>query len=272
MALDGDGLRALIDVARRSESQTFEVDGRTFVLRPRDLVLDEVQRLTPRLPERINQTLRFDTKDSFIEYINAFADQAPHARIFADVNRDLFVGVLDYHEPARESGVVGACGHRCEFKLLQSEQWQRWSKISGTLMGQADFVRFLEENCADVSAPSSAELMEICRDFSAARKVDFREAVRLESGARRFEYSEEIRGGARDGEIEVPSKFTLNIPIYYGALSTEVHAFLRYQINGSLLLGVELHRPKFIQQAVFEAIGADIAERTYRPVHDGALI
>jgi hypothetical protein len=54
-------------------------------------------------------------------------------------------------------------------------------------------------------------------------------------------------------------------------LSQQVYAFLRYQVDGKLLIGIELDRPKFVQQAAFEAIGRDIQERTAKPLHYGAL-
>lgn len=273
------GVGEIIEIAKQSALQRVSVDGREFVVLPAGggaSKLEEIAPTTPLLRSRIRQSVRIDAKDSFVDYVSAFAGAA--TRIFADIGAAKFVAVIDYHDDVgiRAAGTtaaspVGALEHRATYGLQETEQWQRWSKISGRLMGQADFVRFLEENCADVATPSTAELLEICRDFSAARKVDFREAVRLDNGARQFEFSEEIRGGTRNGEIEVPSKFVLHIPVYYGELSQEVHAFLRYAIDGALQLGIELHRPKFVQQAAFEAIGREIAERTQKPLHYGAL-
>lgn len=263
------GVGKIIEAAQAAVLHTFEHDGRKFVVLAKGAgaqAIEEIKPTTPLLRERIKQNVRIDVKDSFVEYVQAFGDDA--TRIFADLGANRFVAQIDYHV---DNGNVGAVEHVATYGLQQSEQWLRWAGISGKLMGQSDFVRFLEENCADISVPDTATLLEICRDFSAKRKVDFREAVRLDNGARQFEYAEEIKGGTRSGEIEVPSKFVLQIPLYYGEQSQEVQAFLRYAIDGALQLGIELHRPKFVQTAAFEAIGRDIWERTGKPLHYGAL-
>lgn len=264
------GIGRIIDAARDGVLHRLtSADGREFViLRDGDgQRLQEIIPITKALPDHTVQAVRIDAKESLVAYVQAYSSGA-ETRIFANLGKNQFVAVLDYHN----QGGPGACDHRAVFELQESEQWQRWKAISGKLMGQADFVRFLEENCADIAAPSAGELHEICRDFSAKRRVDFREAVRLESGARHFEYVEEVKGTSRNGEIEVPAKFILQIPIYYGEPSSEVHAFLRYNIDKGLSLGIELHRPRFVQQASFEAIGRDVAALTARPIHYGALI
>lgn len=266
MSTQDEGVSRIIEAAQAAVLHKFEVGERTFVVMPSaDHRVEEIKPRTPPLLERTKQNVRLDTKDSFCDYVSAYGSST--TRLFADLGQNRFVAVMDYHSLTDP----GATEHRATYCLQESEQWARWKAVSGKLLSQADFVRFLEENCTDFSAPSAAELHEICRDFSAKRRVDFREAVRLDNGARQFEFVEEIKGTSRNGEIEVPSKFVLQIPIYYGEAATELHAFLRYAIDGALVLGVELHRPKFVQQAVFESIGRDIAELTVRPLHYGAL-
>ena len=113
--------------------------------------------------------------------------------------------------------------------------------------------------------PSGAELLEIASDLSAARKVDFRSAVRLDNGSQKFEYNESVEATSKSksGSLEVPRMFKLHIPVYYGEPPVNVGAFLRYDIgSGSLSIGVELHRPEYVRQAVFEAVALNIREQT----------
>ena len=256
--------QVIIDAAREGVlHQITGPDGRHYVVHKSELNVSELApRFAPR-PDRVRVSVEHQTMDSYVEYLDAFSSGG--SRIFASLEGRRFVAFLDYHDTSSDPNFLD---HSCVFQLHTSEQWKRWAAISGKLFSQTEFVRFLEENAADVAAPSGAELFEICADFSSARKVDFREAVRLSSGARKFEWVDDIK--ARSGEIEVPNQFQLQIPVFYGDASQEVRAFLRYSLeDGGLKLGVELHRMEFVKQAAFEAIGREIHERSNLPLHYG---
>jgi hypothetical protein len=69
----------------------------------------------------------------------------------------------------------------------------------------------------------------------------------------------------RDG-IELPTKFVLGLPVYFGDVEREIHAFLRWRMDeGSLTLGIQLHRLEHVRQAVFKGIVQDVADRTSCP-------
>lgn len=227
----------------------------------------------PPAPQYIRNHLQMTSKESFVAYVNDFAH--PTARTFADLAAGKLTTVLDYHAGGDRAGdalLAQLCAHRVTLTLQESEEWKRWKKISGGLMDQFSFVRFLEENASDIVSPSGADILELARDMSATRKVDFRNAVRLQNGDTSFEYAAETEARSKSGAIEVPNKFQLSIPVYYGEPPVSVYAFLRYDVSegGGLKLGIELHRPEYVKQAVFEQIGYDIIERTAKPLHYGA--
>lgn len=265
--------QAIIEAARESSdiNRVELPDGRAFIVHSDRAEVREITSPSWQkpAPDRIAAHVRIDHKASFIEYLAGFAETGANASsgaigsplIFADIKAATMTGVLDYHARQRATN----CDHKATLKLQHSEEWNRWAGISGKLKPQAEFARFLEENHADILAPSGADLLEICRDMSATKKVDFRQAVNLSNGDVRFEFDEqtEAKSKSTGGELLVPKLFKLSLPVYFGERPTEISAFLRYEpTSGGLNLGIELHRPEFVKQAAFHLIGNEIREAT----------
>jgi uncharacterized protein YfdQ (DUF2303 family) len=279
MDLSKENLATLVEIARASQLQIVELpDGRRLVATPQaggGVSVNEYQSADylPPLQPLITAHPTVIAKDSFVAYINAFKTST--ARMFATLNDSgggQLLAVLDYHagQEAGQPVAPGRCAHRVAYQLRDSEEWARWSKISGKMMGQTEFVRFLEENAADVSAPAGADILEMARDFSAARKVDFTQSVRTDTGDVSFEYAANAEAKSKAGQIEVPRKFELTIPVFYGEPTMKVYAFLRWSIaDGSLQLGIELARPVYVRQSLLEEIGGDVISKTGVPLHYG---
>lgn len=218
---------------------------------------DAIPRL---LPGNIRQTLVLQTVDSLVDYVNHYKDpEGGRTVLFADIAQDRIVGRIDYHQVT--SPAHGA--HAATLDLPYSEEWKAWTKAHGQMVGQLEFARFIEENAADVEAPSGAELLDVVRDLHAVRKVDFKKAVRTSSDNENFEYTDETSTSTRQGSVEVPTKFRLRLPVYFNGQYVELQAFLRWKLDdGKLLLGIALHRAEHVRQAEFKAIVDDAAART----------
>ncbi len=266
-------LGVIADLAKQADAKIITTeDGREFALFHNEMTLKDVTPpgFVPAQADIIKQAVTLTAKDSFIEYVADFA--TPNTRIFADLPNARFLAVIDFHEAENPDAPSAPLAHRANLALKVSEEWSRWSGISGKLMAQALFVRFLEENMGDIEEPSGADILELAKDFSALRKVSFSQAYRSQTGDTSVDYAVEIEGRAKSGSINVPNKFVLRIPVYYGEPPIEQHAFLRYTIDdGQLKLGLELNRPEYVRQAVFEQIGGEIRDRLSRPVHYGAI-
>src|SRR5690606_14184241 len=118
----------------------------------------------------------------------------------------------------------------------------------------------------DIVAPSAGELLDTVRDLHASRKVNFIKAVRTASDNENFEFTDETTAKTRGG-LELPTKFLLNLPVYFGEPPVEVYAFLRWKLDdGQLHLGIQLHRIEHVRQAVFKQIVLDVSGRTACPV------
>jgi len=256
---------AIADLARESAAvQTVKTnDGREFLVVPAKSAVREISdehSLSVTTPRYIKQHVTLQTVDSLIEYVKRF--KGNDTVLFADITANRIVAVVDYHAPAEAAHTA----HRGTLDLAHSIEWAEWNRISGRLMEQLEFARFIEENGADVKAPVGAELLECVRDLQAHRKVNFTKAVRTSSENENFEYSEETEAKTKKGGIEIPTKFELAIPVYFGEPDTELHAFLRWKLgDGNLTLGIALHRAEHVRQAVFKQIVLSVAEQTGCP-------
>jgi uncharacterized protein YfdQ (DUF2303 family) len=233
---------------------------RQFLVVPDGFTLKEISdehSLHVTRPRYIAQRMTLQTQDSLVDYVNRFKDAG--SMLFADIEADAIAAWIDYHEKDHASNMA----HRALLALARSEEWKLWNGISGRLQDQLTFARFIEENAADVRAPAAGELLDAVRDLQVHRKVNFIKAVRTQTDNENFEYSEETNATGKRGELEIPTKFVLGLPVYFGEPDVELHAFLRWKLDeGRLALGIQLHRVEHVRQAVFKQIVAGIAERT----------
>lgn len=259
MSTEAEAIAGL--AARASTASSLKLDdGRTFLVIPEGAAVREVSDehdLKIAKPRYIRQGPTLETRDSLIDYVNRF--KKAETVLFANIATDTIVAVIDYHSAAAAEHAA----HRATLVLPRSEEWRLWSDISGKLKPQLEFARFIEENAADVRVPSAGELLDACRDLQVRRKVNFIKAVRTATDNENFEYSEETNATGKRGELEIPTKFVLGLPVYFGEPETEVHAFLRWKLDdGALGLGIQLHRVEHIRQAVFKQIVLGVAEST----------
>lgn len=246
-------------------------DNREFLVIPSGFTEKEVSDaygLKLAKPRYIKQTVTIETADSLVDYVNRF--KVEETMLFAEISSNRIVALIDYHASSSADVAIehraDHVAHRVKMELPFSEEWQLWTKISGRLMPQLEFARFIEENGADIRAPDAAELLEAVRDLQAHRKVNFIKAVRTSSDNETFEYQDETKATTKGG-IELPTKFKLGIPVYFGEGDTELFAFLRWKVDeGALTLGIQLHRVEHVRQAVFKQIVNDVASRAACPV------
>src|SRR5580704_3665270 len=235
-------------------------DNREFLIVPSgfsDKEVSDAYGLKLAKPKYIKQTVTIETADSLVDYVNRF--KADTSMLFAEISSNRIVALLDYHAAKAADHVA----HRAKMELPFSEEWALWTRASGKLMPQLEFARFIEENAADIRTPSAGELLDACRDLQIRRKVNFIKAVRTASDNENFEYSEETNATTKKGDLELPTKFVLGLPVYFGQEDVEVHAFLRWRLDeGQLTLGIQLHRIEHVRQGVFKQIVLDVAERT----------
>jgi len=256
-----------LEAARLANPVIKTEDGREFAFVPSSMALENITD-----PERLDRfarsTVLIDEKQSLIDYLKRFAQSG--TVLMADFDTFSITAFIDYHGGStdmKEPGPVGADRHRARLSLRPSEEWRRWDKFEGELHPQAEFAAFLEENAADILDPEAATMIEISRDLEATQGASFKSSTRLENGDRKFVYETEMHV---KGDLHVPQRFKLSIPLFQGEGPVELDAALRFRVTpDGLLLGFEWRRVEYQRLSHFRLIAAEIVEATGVPLFYG---
>lgn len=255
-------LDAAIDAARLA-SPLIDRGDRQFAFVPDGYSLQDISDPL-RLPGRVRQNVVLDDARSTSAFINRFS--GPSSVLIADFEALTITATLDFHgaNAGAEAGSVGACDFKALFRLLPSEEFLRWDKMEGSLHDQAAFAEFLEENSVDIASPDPATMVEISRDLEASTDASFKAKTRPENGDRAFVYETETKV---KGEIVVPTKFSLCIPLFNGEEPEILEARFRFRpLPDGLKMGFVWHRVEYRRRAQFNLIATRIAEETGVPV------
>lgn len=247
-------------------------DGRQMLIHPPGFIVKDVslpQNVKPPIPTYIKQNVEVQTKDSLVEYVDRF--KTDNTVIFADIDDDRIVAVLDYHgkgESTAQAPTPAITSHRAVLDLPKSHQWNTWCSIEGQMMRQADFAKFVEENSEDISSPTGAALLEMVLDLEKSKHIRVVRKMRTAGSD----------DGVSGGQIEVngtelPSVFNLSIPVYFGERQVPVRAFTRDALSQDkiITIGFKLARTEMIRQAEFLRISTEIAEATGVPMIAGSI-
>lgn len=230
---------------------------RKFLVVPQGFRAEEITDpygLVKELPAYPVASVSLDSAESFCKFANDYSG-VPSV-VFGGMSEAKFTFISDYHVDGKTPG-------RCEFwasyTLQKSQQWGTWIQIGkGSLFGQLEFLRFVEENQEDIVAPSRAELLEMLKDFHAVRTMSVNKTVRAQFGVERFEFRDETKTGA----VELPTKISILVPIYEYTDPVLVDMFLRWKIvdNDTLMLGLKIKNPGLIERGAFDAVSQQIAK------------
>lgn len=208
-------------------------------------------------PHRKIGTVKVLDAPSFCEYYTKFFDD--FSRVFADETTGKVLAVLDYHGAGENA--PRWCQHRIDLTLRKSKEWEIWTKANAHKVTQTEFAEFMENNATDIVDPSSAAMLDVARDLSAKTEVDFSSAQRLADGSVKFKYTEEVRATVGAGELAVPERFTISIPVYIGMERITLTARLRFRIaSGKLTFWYDLLRPDTFERQAFLNARQSIAE------------
>lgn len=263
-------LDAAIEAARIADPIINHTHGRKHAFVPEGFRLEDISD-PDRLPPYIKQSITLNDRSSLIAYVNKFSDQ--RSILIANYDASTITARLDWHADSVADDAYGALSaqanqHTATFKIANSLEYARWSKMEGEMHSQADFALFIEENVSDIIWPDHGEIIEICRDLEATQGAQFKSRTRLENGDTAFKYETETRV---TNDVVVPDEIRLSIPLYFGEDPTEIRAKFRFRVSGGgLLLGFKWHRVEYQRQAKFQEMAHDASEQTSRPVFFGA--
>lgn len=263
---------AIIEIAQKAVRPFLidDSDGLLYVpgtdTKPHEIVdLDKYGRLSE--PRRKTGSITVFNIESMNVWIDRNKD-AGNITIYLDSNaaKPAIIAVLNDHG---DKG-PGFRDLRCSLAFRPTIEWQKWSKISGEMLPQAEFAEFIEENLNDIFDPPGAQMLEIVTFLQATRAVDFKSAVLLSSGQVQFQNIESIDATVSASQLAVPREFTLAIAPIQGAARFKIPARFRYRLDaGKLRLGLKLLRLEDVISQIFESCVNDIMRFPELTVVDG---
>jgi uncharacterized protein YfdQ (DUF2303 family) len=259
----------MADIINNDVTPQKVADGGLYAIIPAGASFHDLEHLLPT-PVYAKAAVQARTVQSLIDYTAGHKTAA--TAIFADVESGKVQSVIDY------VGLDNAPAHkaqRCVYDAPFSEEWKRWTAISGKQQNQEAFALFIEENRDDVVTPDGATMLELAKTLDAKKKVTFKSGLRLDDGSVDLAYSDETTaaGAGINGKIAIPTEIEIGIPVFFGGDRYKITAFFRYRIiEGKLVMWVDLHRIKHIRDAAFSDIINKIkADLDGVPVYEAAL-
>ncbi len=257
-------VRELIDAGRRSIGVLeADIEGIKFAVIPEGYKVHSLESLQytdyAEAPHRKKGNVELQDPKSFIEYWNLFHDE--DSRIFGGLDHLWIKAVLDYHRVGEKPPRWGQ--HTVTLRVKPSDEWNIWFGQNGKKREQVDFAEFIEDNTPDIIDPSAATMLEVARTLSAKNNVEFSSGIRLDNGQVKLTYTEEIKGSYGTGDVEVPERFTIRIPVFNGTAPVEIVARLRYRLNGGrIAFWYDLLRPTAILRAGFQKVVEQVEQAT----------
>ena len=243
-------------------------------------------------PERRTGTSRHDDVDSFIAHVNRQKDAA--TTLWLEGSREGIAAgeggitaIYDYHEAAGGDARFGA--HRARYPFPFSDAWQAWTGKDGEAMGQASFAEFLEDRMAVPDATKEADeallvvarmlngrfggperLMELSRGLKINVGGEVENAVTLESGEGRVTFSETHTDG-KGKPLNVPTLFTIGVPVFHLDVVYRVVVRLRYRVGGGgkLVWFYQMYQVDEVLQDAIDAVAAKVKAETELPLFRG---
>lgn len=229
-------------------------------------------------PRRKTGTFTVYDAVSFTSYLDKHGLST--SEVWADPDGCTLTGVIDAHHdheiPAPGGspvgpGLAGHGEHRVVLRLVKSHEWKAWLEHDGKMMPRDDFAEFIEQNAVDVIDPDPATMLEIAQGIHATMSSEFKNAQRLTSGEVTLQYEETINASAgHKGELEIPARFTIQIPVFVGSAPVAIDVRFRYRLRaGNLTVGYKLERPHDVIQRAFNDTAETIEQSIVQPVFLG---
>lgn len=216
-------------------------------------------------PRRTKASVRLETADSFIRYVDAYKTE--ETRIFVTVPDNAppsFLAVIDYHRSDKNGARWG--DHKAHLVTEFSEEWNRITRANKQKMDQVAFATFLEENAELMTTPKGAELLELVATLEGHNNISVSSAIKLSNGKVKMAYEEDVvlKGGAstQSGEIEFPQRLQFGVEVLSGGQGFYANARLRYRIeNRKVTFWYELIDVHLIIRDVVKGVIAQITEK-----------
>lgn len=258
--LSSEAMKTAYDLGAALAPAIDTPNGGKAIVVPGNYKLEQIAPLELPLT-RIRQSVTLFDTPSFVAYVNRF--KTDNTRIFAepgfiaDGGKAIITAVFDYHGgPATPDRL----GHKAIYRPRYSDEWTVWSPVQK--LAQVAFAEFVEENRADITEPSAAQMLDLIRTFKATRKIDYDSVVYNANGDVTLGYSEKSEAsGAKGTTTVMPEKVKIGIPVYFRGPKYAIEIFIRYRVNpGAVVFELKPDRVDIIENAAFTELCTDIGK------------
>lgn len=247
--------------------------GEPFTLVPEGMTTESLAMYLPKRPDRKRVTVKLNSVESFIEYVNEH--KGSHTRIFASMTAApyMMTAAIDYHETGPD-GEAEYITHIVILTLQETEEWKTWSGHNKKGFEHVEFALFIEENLLDVVEPDHATLMEVAMSLQVRENGHITSAHKLQDGSVHLDYKADMEASAGvDGNLTIPEKIVLNIPVFRGVPAKDIGAYFRYRKNnGRLVLFYQLIRPQKLIDDLVETAVAQVKDGVELPIFEGTYV
>lgn len=269
----------------------------TIISIPKDMVLHDLTGKA-ELAQTRNKPMRRTGKAvlsdlaSLIEWTNRF--KGKESVLFGQINPNpQLLAVIDYHgEGAPQTDIsspdptANYGHHRALYSFPVSEEWKRWTQISGAALAKDEFGEFIEDNAKDLLDPSPAllghstddaepweqrmieiagqlqgrfgqysKLVQLSRDFQVYESGHLVVTTNRDTGEANVQFLTEHKDPAGQ-PLSIPNIFMIAIPVFEeGALYRMVVRFRYRKAGDGVKFILTLHNPDIaLRDAAREAM------------------
>lgn len=202
---------------------------------------------------------------SFVDYTKNHHDDND-STVWIERESATITAVLNDHSEAH----AGWGDHKAVLVLERTPEWKHWQGGDGKWFSQADFAEHVQHGIGEIVLPEPATMLEIAQSLEGKVEANWQTARRLDNGEVGFQYTETVTAGAgRQGSLEIPAEFTLEVIPFYGEDRYPVTARLRYRVReGVLTIGYQLVQPHEVELSVLHEVQTRLTE-TFPRVYMG---
>lgn len=257
-------INSTAEVIERLAKQTTEIkvvwpsgdDSVPLILIPEGMSLCDIQDKLPA-PLRIARKESFIALESFTRYINVHKSKASQVRMDRAGNAQAILDGVMEQNPSWE-------GHRATFSLTYSVRWFEWHQKNKKSFSQKEFAEWIEDRARDFIAPKAAAMLDIARTLDVEQASKFLSATKEDGGTFKFGYERTTKAKAGEkGDLDVPSRFTISIPVLEGEEPRIIELRLRYNLcEGVLTISFDIQNLQQILDEVRQSVAVTIANDT----------
>lgn len=150
---------------------------------------------------------------SYAAYITRHAERG--TELWVDPSAGRCIAVIDGHYEHGEDNFAGWGDHTATLQLVHTGAWKRLTAGVGTMLTQAAFSMWLEENADLLVAPEAGELLELVDTLHVTSSGKSSQVRRVGHGTH-IAWDEETRIAAGKAGTELPSRLTAEVEIFEG--------------------------------------------------------